>query len=324
MLPVTLLHVLGDGRFHSGEQLAAQLGVSRAAVWKAVRALRSLGMPTDAVRGRGYRLQRPFEPLQAPRLTAHLSEAGRSLLGDVDVHLALDSTSRWLRERASQGAKSGSLCLAEAQTAGRGRRERTWLSPLTGNIYLSVLWRFDHLPPRLGTLGLALGVAVAQALAARGVEDVALKWPNDLVWRGRKLGGLLIDANAQAAGPCSVVVGFGLNVHLPDPYRVEAQQPVVDLAEIAPDVAGPRNRLAGVLVDALLRALGTFQTAGFPAFARAWQGLDAVAGREVEVRGPTASVRGTACGVDADGALQVLVDGAMHRYSSGDVSVRAA
>ena len=200
-LVARLFAKLADGQFHSGEALAADLGVSRSAIWKAATALRDLGATVHAVRNRGYRLPRTAEPLDAAQITASLSDTARPHVARVDTAWTLGSTNTVLMERPHPRVGTGEALLAEYQTAGRGRRGRTWVAPPGGSICLSFSWVFGEVPRDLGALGLVIGVCAKEALTQLGVVGVGLKWPNDLLIDDRKLGGILIDLRAESSGP---------------------------------------------------------------------------------------------------------------------------
>src|SRR5690606_6599169 len=221
-------------------ELAARLGVSRAAVWKQIRRLRELGLPVEARAGQGYRLAGPVELLDAARISDELGAAGRRRLGDLAVHWQIDSTSSELLRRAATDPRDGLACLAEVQSAGRGRRGRAWRTPLGGGLALSLLKRFDDGMGALGGLSLVAGVAAVRALADCGIAGVGLKWPNDLYAQGRKLGGILVELGGDATGPCHAVIGIGLNLRI-DAETASIDQPWIDLATLAGGVPPSRN-----------------------------------------------------------------------------------
>ena len=191
---------LSDGQFHSGEDLASALGVSRSAVWKAVKSLRELGATLHAVRNRGYRLAKSSEPLDASLIGERLSAPVRGRLRSLDVVWSVDSTNTTLFSRPFPPNGSTEVMLAEYQTAGRGRRGRAWLAPPGGAICLSLSWTFRDVPEDLGALGLVIGVCELRALRELGILDAKLKWPNDVLVEGRKLGGILIELRAESGG----------------------------------------------------------------------------------------------------------------------------
>ncbi|HET7568971.1 MAG TPA: bifunctional biotin--[acetyl-CoA-carboxylase] ligase/biotin operon repressor BirA [Gammaproteobacteria bacterium] len=319
-----LLRVLADGRFHSGPALGATLGLGRGAVWKRIAKLTDYGIDIDRVRGRGYRLSAPLDLLDADRLRQAMGTGVAERLACLAVLPVVDSTSRWMAERAAgfQQGEAGT-CLAECQTAGRGRRGRAWISPFGANLYLSVGWHLRDLPPDVGALSLAAGLAAADALEQCGFGGIGIKWPNDMVHDGRKLGGILVDLQGQPGGACRLVIGVGINVAMPTAAGAAIDQSWVDLKTIGPVAAGLRNRLAGRLIARLLQAVAHYSEQGFTPFADEWRRRDAVAGRAVDVLLADRKVAGTALGVDAQGALRLQTDAGVQRYFSGEVSLRA-
>jgi BirA family biotin operon repressor/biotin-[acetyl-CoA-carboxylase] ligase len=307
----------------SGAALARELGLTRAAIWKRVQNLRDAGVDIDAHPTRGYALAMPLTLLDAMRIGSALAPAARAELAGLQVDFETDSTqARALA--APPPAQGCAVFLAERQTAGRGRRGRSWASPLAAHLYVSVARRFAGGFASLGGLSLAVGVAVAEALRSAGVEQVALKWPNDLVVADRKLGGILIDLRGEAQGPCEAVIGIGLNWRMPAAAARGIDQPWCDLATLAPGAWPDRNALAVHVLDALLPALARFEHDGLAPFAARWRALDALAGRPVRVLDGERRHEGTALGIDATGALRVRHADGERCWHSGEVSVRDA
>jgi len=318
-----LLHLLSDGQFHSGEALGATLGVSRMAVWKHLQALRELGIDFDIVRGRGYRLPAPVELLDDAAILAGAGTETRAALAGVDVLLDIDSTNNRLREQALLGAPAGSVCLAEMQHAGRGRRGRRWVSPFAANLYLSLLWRSAAGAAGLGGLSLVAGIAVLRCLREFGVDSAGLKWPNDILADSAKLAGILIDVVGESSGPCAVIIGVGINVAMPPPAAADIDQTWTDLQTLT-GCAISRNRLAACLLDHVLPAISAFEAEGLQPFLEEWRCHDIVDGRQVDLRLANEVIRGTARGIDEGGALLVDTDTGRRRFASGEVSVRIA
>lgn len=317
-----LLTILADGRFHSGEALGERLGVTRAAVWKQVRSLRASGLDIHAVRGRGYRLGGPVELFDAALVLEAMTSAGRRLLTGLEVLSSVDSTNAYLIREAARGAAAGRVCLAETQQAGRGRRGRHWASPPGGNIYLSVLTRCESGVTALSGLSLAVGVGIARALSRAGVPDIGLKWPNDVLWQGRKLAGVLMEVSGESAGPCDVITGIGLNVRMTREAASEIEQPWVDLHTVMDGVVPSRNRLAGLLLDTLLPVLDSFVDTGLAPYVDEWNRLDMYAGRQVLVTTPGGVIGGECRGVAPNGALLVMTDGKYRQFAAGEISLR--
>ena len=315
-----ILEVLADGHFHSGETLAKSLGVTRAAVWKKVRALEKLGLSVFRVPGKGYRLADPLQLLDANIISGGLSPACRARLKGITVLDTVDSTNTWLGSRSSDPE----VCLAEFQSAGRGRRGRSWVSPFGANLYLSLSWRFDEWPTGFTALGMVTAIAAVRALKVLGLDEVRIKWPNDLIAGGRKLGGVLIDIQGEPPGATRAVIGLGMNVRMPAAAAQDIDQPWMDLATLAEGTPPERNRIAAALVESLVSAMGEFQTEGFAAFTADWEALDLVAGKAVALHSHDHTVTGVAAGVDGEGALLLKTPGGLKRFVSGDLSLRIA
>lgn len=320
-----LVRHLADGQYHSGETLASTLGLSRAAIWKAVRkASEHLGLEIESRLGKGYRLTAALELLDPGRLLGAMSPGGRSRISRLDLFDDIDSTNAHLMSAGQAGAPSGTLCLAERQTAGRGRRGRPWVSPFGANLYLSLLWRFPVGPGELGGLSLAAGAALAQVLEGAGVAGIGLKWPNDLLWRRRKLGGLLLEVSAEAQGPSLVVVGLGLNTHLRGDQVQGIDQPWVDLDEILGPEGYSRNQMAAHLAEALIATMEDYGREGLAPFLPLWEGYDRYRGEEVEIRLGDRLIRGIQAGITEQGTLRLEVAGEIRIFTSGEVSLRLA
>lgn len=315
---------LADGEFHSGEALARFLGVSRSAVWKAVGALRELGATVHAVPNRGYRLRSGSEALDAGRIRGLLSPAIAGCVGRIDAAWSVDSTNSRLLARPNPPFGSCEVLLAEYQTAGRGRRGRAWLAPPGGSICLSVSWQFREVPRDLGALGLAVGVCALRALRGLGLSGARLKWPNDLLVEGRKLGGILIELRAESAGAACVVIGIGLNVAFGEPLLAEIERtgiPATDLS-LSGLTRPSRNVVAAALIGHLAEGLKRFEGEAMRPFIEEWRAADALRGVQIEVRTPSGNVTGWARGIDLHGALVVETPRGVQRFISGEVTVR--
>lgn len=322
-----LLALLADGEFHSGEQLAQRLRISRAAVWKLARGLRAMGVEVESAPRRGYKLPRAVDLLDKNVILKALSNQARESVERLDVLLTVDSTNRYVRDAAAEAAPGGAhVCVAELQYAGRGRRGRSWLAPFGSGVCMSLGWRFADAPPTFSALSLAVGVAAGRALQRFGATDVGLKWPNDLIWRGRKLGGVLIEMRGESAGPAHVVIGIGVNMHMPAATRLQlAEQQaalVADVHEILKERTPQRNQLIAALTDEIITMLPVFAERGFAAFSQQWRSLDALADAHVKVINGEHTLYGVARGVDDDGALQVDTEAGRQKFVSGEVSLR--
>jgi BirA family biotin operon repressor/biotin-[acetyl-CoA-carboxylase] ligase len=318
---------LADGRFHSGEELAKALGVTRSAIWKAVRSLRDLGATLHAVRNRGYRLTTACEPLSEAKIRERLSPDVRDRVKNLEIAWTVGSTNTVLLSRTNPPNGCSEVMLAEYQTAGRGRRGRAWLAPPGGSICLSLSWTFRDVPAGLSALGLVIGVCELRALRELGVANAKLKWPNDVLVDDRKLGGILIELRAESGGPACVVIGIGLNVALGTPLLAKIAETGVAATDlIKAGLAHPsRNAVAAALVDSCIRGLLAFEREGLRQFIEEWRDADALRGRMVDLRGGTEQVVcGLARGVDLHGALLVETPEGLKKFISGDVSVRVS
>lgn len=326
--------MLSDGKFHSGEDLACQLGVTRATVCNTINTVKKLGLDIFAVRGKGYRLAYPLELYDKQVILRWLSPLAKDVLTHIDIHWQIDSTNRFLldtasREVSNEGSSDArkcrqycsQVCLAEMQTQGRGRRGRTWVSPLGGNIYMSLMWRFGAGPSQLSGLSLATAVAVVRALHKLEIRDIGLKWPNDIVHGKGKLAGILLEMSGEAAGPCTVVAGVGVNIKLAASPAAKIDQPWVDLSSIS-DKPLQRNRLAAEMISEVIAAYCTFEQQGLASFLQDWRAWDYYDGKRVMLQLPNETIEGVVRGVDTDGALKLAKDGKLVKYHSGEVSLR--
>jgi len=322
-----VLRLLADGREHSGEALAASLSISRAAVWKHVQQLEQWGLEVSAVAGRGYRLARPIDLLDERTLLAGLPALARDRLRRLTLADEIDSTNEALLHGDALPPGRLDACLAEFQSRGRGRRGREWLAPFGSGLCLSVNWCFAEAPQQLSALSLAAGVAVRRALARHGIADVTLKWPNDILHDGRKLGGILCELRAEVAGPAYVVVGIGLNVSLSDAARqaiAATGLPPTALADLGLPTLPSRSALAATLIGQLALSLAEFEQSGFAPFRDEWRAADALAARPVRLQHGDQVLDGVARGIDDDGALVLETSGRIERIVSGEVTVRPA
>ncbi len=316
-----ILTLLADGEFHSGTELAEALGISRSAVWKQINGLSDLGLSHSAVSGKGYRLDKSLELLLASKINEAVSEQAGALISSIEIHDQIDSTNSYLVERSQQNAPSGTVCFAEHQTAGKGRRGRQWISPYGSNIYLSVLWRFQQGPAAISGLSLAIGVAVIRALKQHQIHDIGLKWPNDIYYQGKKLGGILVEVSGETDGPCSAVIGLGLNLFLPKNQAHSITQAWTDLSKITGQSRLFRNKLAGTLLSHLLPIIAEYEGVGIKAHLDEWRDYDCLNGKSATLFIGQQQFDGYVRGVDDNGMLLIeRPDGSMQTFASGEVS----
>ena len=317
-----LLHLLADGEFHSGEVLADRLGVSRASVFNALADVADYGVELQRIRGRGYRLARPWQRLERDEILRWLEhDAGQF---DIEVVPQAASSNTLLLQRARleaahEGVSSGSVLAVELQTAGRGRVGRTWHSTMGCTLTFSLLWRFDCGLNALSGLSLAVGVAIARALELFGAQGVLLKWPNDILTRQGKLGGVLIETQGDMLGPSTVVIGIGLNCTLPANLTRQIDQPASALDEVCRNMP-PRNQLLAAVLRELACVLRQFEQSGFAAWRAEWERYHIHRDQPVELRMADGSVvSGIARGVSDNGELSLETAQGMRRFNSGEV-----
>ena len=311
------LRRLADGRFHSGEAMARELGRSRATLSEALKHAGDLGVELFSVPGRGYKLAEPIEFLDVASVSTMMGAAASRV--SLEIVDEVDSTSSRLLAMAASGAPAGTCLAAEWQSAGRGRRGRAWVGGLGGSLMFSLLWRFDRGVTHLAGLSLAVGLAVTRALRQCGVERAQVKWPNDVVVDFRKVGGILIETSGEMQGPSVAVVGVGLNYRLGEQLE-KIDQPAVDVAGCASPVPSRNLVLARTLAE-LASVLEAFEAGGFAPLRSEWRSLHAYEGRRVRVMPPNeAAYEADVVDVGEDGTLVVSAGGRSVRLSSAELA----
>lgn len=316
-----LLALLCDGTFHSGRELGEQLGISRSAVWKQIQRLESLGIEVYSVKGRGYRIPAGLDLLDQRLFDDALPPEVKRRLDRLVLAREVESTNQLALEALKSGARNG-LFAAEYQTRGRGRRGREWVSPYAANLCFSLAWRFSAGLAALEGLSLGVGLALREGLSRVGVGGVELKWPNDLLSQGRKLGGILVEVSGDAAGECEVVIGVGVNVAMPSGQLERISQPSTDVASLVADCPG-RNALLAILVESLFQTLDRFEAQGFAVMREQWQSANAHRDMPVRLISGSHEISGICRGVDDRGALLLETDGRVQAYYGGEISLRA-
>lgn len=314
---VRLLDALADQQWHSGETLAEQFGLSRAGLAKRLSHLRDWGIEFETQVGRGYRLRSSVERLDESRLKA---EAPSQL--QIKVVQSVDSSNRALLI-ADPGQDPQAL-LAEHQSAGRGRRGRSWQSPFGANLYLSMSWNWALWPAGLPALSLVVGVVCANALKAVGLANVQLKWPNDLWVEQKKLGGILIEQSGEVGGACRVVIGVGINVAMQASQATGIDQAWTSVNQALGQQGkanASRTQLAIHLLSGLHECLHRFAEQGLDAWRDQWQSLDVLQGQAIHALDDP-DCTGTGVGIDDDGAYLIRCEDGLRRVHAGDVSLR--
>jgi BirA family biotin operon repressor/biotin-[acetyl-CoA-carboxylase] ligase len=314
-----MLERLADGKWHSGEDLGRELSVTRAAISKHCRQIRELGLDLESQVGQGYKLAEPLSLLSESKIVAGL---GAAPLNRLQVFPVIDSTNSHLMSASASRDVHAEVCLAEKQTAGRGRRGRHWASPFAASLYLSMAWRFDEGVAAIEGLSLAVGLEVCRALESLGFEHASLKWPNDILVGAKKLGGVLVELSGDADGGYLVVVGLGLNVCRRASMDDEIEQPWTTLADENFDV--DRNVLCAAVLSRLFALLQSFPERTFAHYQGEWEARNAFKGEQVTLLGVGDPVVGHMLGIDTRGSLIVAVDGTARTFVGGELSLRRA
>ncbi len=321
----SLLTVMSDGEIHSGETLGAMLAISRAAVWKQLQQFEKFGLQIETVKGQGYRIEGGLDLLDRQVILESLPDAVCGLITELVLEPVLSSTNQVLLNRVRENQSvHGMVCLAEMQTAGRGRRGRVWQSPFARNIYLSLAWKFEQGIAAVEGLSLAVGVAVVRALSRLGATGVGLKWPNDLMVGEEKLGGVLVEIAGDVSGDCTVIIGLGLNVNMSGSEAEKIDQAWTDLTRIEGYRRGKTSRssLVGELLAQLLPVVAEFEKTGFAPMKKEWEAANIHLGQLVNIMSAAGSVCGTALGVTENGALRLRVNGEEKIFVGGEISLR--
>ncbi len=316
-----IIALLADGKFHSGNELADALNISRSGVWKHLQGLAELGLHYAAVNGKGYRLDRPLQLLNHAEILTAMNTKSRNVIASLDLLGQITSTNTYLSQLSLAGVPSGTACLAEQQTAGKGRRGRQWVSPYGHNIYLSILWRFQTSPMAISGLSLAVGVAVMRALKLHFPQQFSLKWPNDIYYQGKKLGGILVEVSGESEGPCTAIVGLGVNLYLPDDAAEPIDQAWTDLTQITGQPVLCRNQLAATLLNELAAILSEYHVQNISAYLDEWRQYDCLKDQTATLFIGQHSYVGKVKGIDNQGLLILAYpDGSTQAFASGEVS----
>jgi BirA family biotin operon repressor/biotin-[acetyl-CoA-carboxylase] ligase len=314
-VPLTLISLLSDGEFHSGEQLGEHLGMSRAAVNKHIQTLRDWGVDVFTVPGKGYSLPEPIQLLDESFIHNHLKS------GNVAVLPVIDSTNQYLLDRM-QELQSGDACVAEYQQAGRGRRGRKWFSPFGANLYLSMYWRLEQGPAAAIGLSLVIGIVMAEVLQTLGAERVRVKWPNDLYLDDRKLAGILVELTGKTGDAAQIVIGAGLNLVMRKVESDVVNQQWTNLQEAG--ITIDRNQLTVRLIKELRDSLQLFEQEGLAPWLSRWEQLDNFIHRPVKLIIGAKEIFGISRGINEQGALLLEQDGVITPWMGGEISLRSA
>ena len=336
-----LLNYLSDGNFHSGEDLAAKFNVSRTAIWKQIKKLNTI-LPFDinSVPSKGYQIEQPIQFLNKRKFIDCLLERlpGETVddladssklvntfditIENIEMLLECPSTNQYLLDRIALNKLSNFIVLSEMQTAGRGRRGREWVSPFAANIYLSLLWSLGISMGETSGLSLVVAISVAKVLQSYGVDNVKLKWPNDIYVGTKKISGVLLEIRGESNSPCQAIVGIGVNVNMPSNAAESIDQQWTDINSVV-GLEIDRNKFSAAILKELIPRFKKFSLEGFPVFIDEWNELDFLIGKPVSIDGHMKIKNGIARGVEQNGALRIESENKVELLFSGEVSVRA-
>jgi BirA family transcriptional regulator, biotin operon repressor / biotin---[acetyl-CoA-carboxylase] ligase len=317
-LTFPILNLLADGQFHSGEALAQRFKVTRATIWNAVKHAESLGVTIFSVRGRGYKLPQAIDLLDEKLVLAAIGE--QRAWFNLQILDEVASTNTYLMQQ--KGIAHATCVAAHMQTHGKGRRGRTWVSQLGASLTFSLLWRFQCGAAALSGLSLAVGVALIRTFNSLCVDNVQLKWPNDVLIDGKKLAGILIELQGDLEGPSAAVIGVGINLNLPKNVLQSIDQPAIDLAKVSANKI-EQSMLLGVILKHLAEVLSSFESRGFIGLQNEWISYHAYQNKPVRMLLPNGTeVTGTVKNVADDGILLIETPLGLQRFSAGEISLR--
>jgi len=321
-----LVAILADGHFHSGSELGAALGISRAGVWKYIAKVADLGLEVHSVRGKGYRLAERVSLLDPALIRRELDALTSDRLHHLEVLEITDSTNthamRALQDGALKPQTGGfAVYLAERQTSGKGRRGRQWVSQYGRHIAMTLVKQVDAGASGTDGMSLVVGLGVIRALHALGITQAGVKWPNDIVCDGKKLAGILMEITGDVTGLCQLLIGIGINTRCDDKAMTAVAQPWTDLYRLTGELSD-RNVLAATLIRHIMAVMATYENDGMGAFLAEWQQVDAMYGKQVVLTTGNHQRMGRASGIAENGALVLETDHGLELVSGGEISLR--
>ncbi|WP_089137633.1 bifunctional biotin--[acetyl-CoA-carboxylase] ligase/biotin operon repressor BirA [Vibrio rumoiensis] len=308
-----IIKQLSDGYFHSGEGLGEQLGISRAAISKHIKGIQEWGIDIYRVQGKGYQLSSPIDLLDLD-----IIQSGSSV--PVELFPVIDSTNQYLLDHINE-RPSGSVCIAEYQAQGRGRRGRQWASPFGSNLYFSMYWQLESGVAAAMGLSLAIGVAIVDALEGLGAEGLKLKWPNDLYFEDKKLAGILVEMSAQTGGVAHLVIGMGLNINMKvDGSTID--QPWANLNQVFTGDIPSRSEIVIALIEAWKQVLEQYENQGMAGFVERWNELDNFKNKAIKLLMGHKEIQGIGKGINQQGGILLETEQGLETYLGGEISLR--
>ena len=326
MLQLEILKLLADGRAHSEKELVKSLDLPAPMLSKYIHKLRQLGIKVESSSHQHYQLCCPIDFLDVQKISNNLKVSTADRIHRLEVFPALDSTNTYLLNAPIPDPSQMTVCLAEYQSAGRGRHGKKWNVPFGGGLCLSVGWLFNELPQNISALSLSVAVVARRVIGELTGCYPLVKWPNDLVWEDQKLGGILIETSGENENALHVVVGIGINVSIDPTYLKK----ICDWPEGAIDMNSMvkrqfiKNELAGRLIEDFFATLKSYGSFGFEPHHEEFISAHYLNGREVVLSNGSSELSGTVVTVDLDGALVLKTGSSVRRVISGEVSLRSS
>ena len=308
--PLKLIEILADGEFHSGEELAASFGITRAGINKYMKVLREWGLDFTSVQGKGYCLIAPIDLIKKCKIDHYYQADSRC-----EILPIIDSTNQYLLDKIGQ-LRSGDCCVAEFQSKARGRRGRRWFSPFGSNLYFSMYWQLEQGVAAAMGLSLVVGIVIADTLRELSGQDIKVKWPNDLYLNDQKLAGILVELAGKTGDCAHAIIGIGVNLMMTNPDPNIVNQKWANLGKV------DRNLLVARIVKNLNIKLSEFEKQGLAPFISDWNRLDNFANRPVKLLIGDNVIRGIAKGINEQGALMLEQDGKINAHIGGEISLR--
>lgn len=317
----SLLRQLADGKYHSGQALAEKLGISRTAVWKLLQRIQSWQVQIYSVRGRGYQIPGGLALINQDLLIESLGKSNQ-LIKQVTVLTSIDSTADYLKKDWKQTPGYGRVCIAEHQTAGRGRKGRPWISPFGANLYFSIGLQLPLGLSALGGLSLAVGISLCRTLNRFAGDRIKVKWPNDLLVDNKKLAGILVEASGDNNDSSFLNIGVGINWDMQVNQAEKIDQPWVNLKTIIKDQKLSRNEILIKILSDLDSAMFEYLNTGFTRFAKDWPMVSAMHMQKIILQLPQSQIKGSEVGIEENGALRIETEHGIQVFHSGEISLR--
>ncbi|MGP1923510.1 MAG: bifunctional biotin--[acetyl-CoA-carboxylase] ligase/biotin operon repressor BirA [Arsenophonus sp. NEOnobi-MAG3] len=315
-IPLKLVKILSDGRIYSDEQLGKLFGgmmLVGMSINKHINTLRKWGIEVNVISSKGYQLTRKIDLLDYEKIY------GLVRCGNIIVKSVINSTNQYLLERIDQ-LSLGDVCIAEYQTAGRGRRGRYWASPFGCNLYLSLYWHLDQGPAAAMKVSLVAGIVIAETLNKLSGSNIKIKWPNDLYLNEKKVAGILIEMIGKTADSVNIVIGIGLNIAMSKNYETNINQGWINLQHAGIEIE--RNMIAAQIILALRHELVQFEKYGLLPFIKRWLVLDNFLHKKVRLHISNHLAVGIVKGINEHGAILLEQNGEIVSYIGGEISLR--